>query len=381
MSIEQTLVRMAIGGHGYFAQDDIQHLHEAAQEIASLRRTRDDLHEANNRYLERARAAEAEIRRRDENTEDVKQRVQQGLRDKVTSSSDLAKTIADLGKFIDMIEARAMAVDGPVTPFCEELHAASAAEKERFQVILSKLYQFRNCWQMVGPAPLVTPEWVQEKAALEDGLDPTTGARPIGWRCFHCDDYFTSEHSARLHFGAQDGDMPACQIKAGAEGSLLTALRRAESELSDAWASIHNESTEAAKAYYAQQSRHGEQLRAAEELGYERGLRDGMTEITKGGREPATGKAIDPNWSQAWKTICEVFHALGYPRVDEHEHTAVISSIAGRADSLDFIEMLIEVEKHSGFLIDENELPSFKECTIGDVVRLLAAKMAKAGAA
>lgn len=264
MSIEQTLVRMAIGGHGYFAQDDIRHLHEAAKEIASLRRTRDDLHDANNRYLERAREAEAEIRRRDENTEDVKQRVQQIMRDKVTSSSDLAETIADLGKFIDMIEARAMAVDGPVTSFCEELHAASVAEKERFQEILGKLYQFRKCW--VKP-PLVTPEWAREKAALEDGLDPTTG------------------------------------------------------------------------------------------------------------------RAVDPNWSQAWKTICEVFHALGYPRVDEYEHTAVISSIARSADSLDFVEMLIEVEKHSGFLIDENELPSFKECTIGDVVRLLAAKMAKEGAA
>ncbi|MGN7710808.1 hypothetical protein [Agrobacterium radiobacter] len=94
------------------------------------------------------------------------------------------------------------------------------------------------------------------------------------WRCFHCDEVFTTEHDARLHFGMDQCSDPACKIKLGAEKSLLVALRRAETELQDAWAAIHNENTEAAKAYYAQQSRHGEQLRAAEELGFERGIAD-----------------------------------------------------------------------------------------------------------
>lgn len=94
------------------------------------------------------------------------------------------------------------------------------------------------------------------------------------WRCFHCDEVFTDEHSAKLHFGMDQCSDPACVIKMGAEKSLLVALRKAENELADAWAAIHNESTEAAKAYYAQQSRHGEQLRAAEEYGYEIGIRD-----------------------------------------------------------------------------------------------------------
>lgn len=256
----------------------MQTLDMATDGIEQLKRHRDDLLEANNRYLERARAAETEIMRRDEKTEDTKQRVQQILRDKVTSSSDLAETIGALGKFIDMIEARAMAVDGPVTPFCEELHAASDLEKSQFQAILSKLYQFRNAWvknPLVAPKlverlkkkPLVTPEWVQKKAALEDGHDPTTG------------------------------------------------------------------------------------------------------------------KPFDPNWPKAWKTVAEVFHELGYLDIERYEDSAVISSIAGNADSLDFVEMLIELEKCSGHLIDESELPHFKICTIGDVVGLLAAKMAKAGAA
>lgn len=219
---------------GYFparAVVDVDRLAHAAtrahKEIIALRRTRDDLQEANNRYLERARAAEAEISRRDEKTKSAKQRVQDILRDKVTASSDLADTIAELGKFVDMIEARAMAVDGPVTPFCEELHAASDLEKSQFQAILSKLYKFRNAW---AKKPLVTKEWVKCKAALEGDHDCTTGARPIGWRCFHCDEYFTSENSARLHFGATDGDLPACRIKAGAEGSMLEALIRRDHE-------------------------------------------------------------------------------------------------------------------------------------------------------
>ncbi len=101
-------------------------------------------------------------------------------------------------------------------------------------------------------------------------------SRPPGWRCFHCDEVFFTANDARLHFGMDQCSDPACKIKMGAEKSLLVALRRAETELQDAWAAIHNENTEAAKAYYAQQSRHGEQLRAAEELGFERGIKDSM---------------------------------------------------------------------------------------------------------
>lgn len=104
-------------------------------------------------------------------------------------------------------------------------------------------------------------------------------SRPTGWRCFHCDEVFFTANDARLHFGMDQCSDPACKIKMGAEKSLLVALRRAETELQDAWAAIHNENTEAAKAYYAQQSRHGEQLRAAEELGFERGINDSTAHI------------------------------------------------------------------------------------------------------
>ena len=68
-----------------------------------------------------------------------------------------------------------------------------------------------------------------------------------GWRCFHCDETFATEHAARLHFGADESASPACQIK-GSEGGLLEALRHAEKDAADAWFAIHNESADASKA-------------------------------------------------------------------------------------------------------------------------------------
>lgn len=101
---------------------------------------------------------------------------------------------------------------------------------------------------------------------------------PHGWTCFHCGETFQTSGAARDHFGFEPSAEPGCRIKAGGERGLLSALRRAEKDAADAWAAIQAESTEAAKAYRAQASRHHEQLIAAEEAGYERGLADGRSE-------------------------------------------------------------------------------------------------------
>lgn len=94
-----------------------------------------------------------------------------------------------------------------------------------------------------------------------------------GWTCFHCGDHFTASAAARLHFG-HDETAPACKIK-GAEGSLLKALRDAEQQADEHLQMMHDESTEAAKAYHALRCRSEQSIRAAEELGYARGLADG----------------------------------------------------------------------------------------------------------
>jgi flagellar biosynthesis/type III secretory pathway protein FliH len=97
------------------------------------------------------------------------------------------------------------------------------------------------------------------------------------WRCYHCDELFTSERCAREHFGRDEGSTPACIIK-GADGGLLRALRDAEEQADNAIQMMHDESTDAAKAYHQQRCRHAQALMAAEEAGYERGLADGRSE-------------------------------------------------------------------------------------------------------
>ncbi|MFC4255423.1 hypothetical protein GRI97_08280 [Altererythrobacter xixiisoli] len=105
---------------------------------------------------------------------------------------------------------------------------------------------------------------------------PIVQAEPA-WTCFHCGDTFTDPTAARLHFGRDERSEAACTIKAGAERSLLRALRNAEQQADDAVQAMHDESTDAARAYHQQRCRHADALIAAEELGYERGLADGST--------------------------------------------------------------------------------------------------------
>lgn len=104
--------------------------------------------------------------------------------------------------------------------------------------------------------------------------DMTYLAPEHGWTCFHCGDTFTTYGAARDHFGFEPGLSPACRIKAGAEKGLLMALRRAEQDAANAWAALHDEGSDAVKAYRAAVARHSRQLIEAEQLGYERGLND-----------------------------------------------------------------------------------------------------------
>lgn len=106
----------------------------------------------------------------------------------------------------------------------------------------------------------------------------TRAVPPGGWTCFHCEETFLDEHSAQMHFGYDDRSEPACLIKAGAERSMLEALRRLEAENTRLREDLSQENTESAKAYWSQQARHQNQLRVVEELGYQRGLEDSRRE-------------------------------------------------------------------------------------------------------
>jgi hypothetical protein len=100
-----------------------------------------------------------------------------------------------------------------------------------------------------------------------------------GFTCFHCGETFTTPGSARDHFGFDPSADPACRIKIGAERGLVMALRRAERDLEDMRRAVADEATDSAKYYYAQSTRHHQQLMAVEEAGYEKGLADGRAEI------------------------------------------------------------------------------------------------------
>jgi len=97
-----------------------------------------------------------------------------------------------------------------------------------------------------------------------------------GWQCFHCGEIFETVGGARDHFGFDQSSDPACRIKLGAERGLLMALREAEKSASEAWGKLHNESSDAVVAMRAMDGRHRKQFEAAENLGYERGLRDAI---------------------------------------------------------------------------------------------------------
>lgn len=100
------------------------------------------------------------------------------------------------------------------------------------------------------------------------------------WRCFHCDDVFTTVGAASDHFGPHPAATPGCVIdKILPEGGtntqrglgLLMALRKAEAELMR----YGSEDTDLHRAMHRQDCEYRQALIREEEKGYARGLRDG----------------------------------------------------------------------------------------------------------
>lgn len=92
------------------------------------------------------------------------------------------------------------------------------------------------------------------------------------WRCFFCDEIFTTRGLAAEHFGTEVGcdyPTPACQIKAH-EGHLVHYIRKLETEIG-VWSS---ESHDMQKAIVALESSVADEVRRAEEKGYARGVED-----------------------------------------------------------------------------------------------------------
>jgi hypothetical protein len=94
----------------------------------------------------------------------------------------------------------------------------------------------------------------------------------LGCSSRYCGETFTTPGSARDHFGAYQDATPGCiiRVQLGEERGLLMALRRAEAEL----ARYRAEDSDTDRAMHGMRADHARALIRAEELGYERGLRD-----------------------------------------------------------------------------------------------------------
>lgn len=153
-----------------------------------------------------------------------------------------------------------------------ELFLAGHAHAEK--QFLDVLIRDRDTWA----AQLKKAETDFLRAVAErDALSAQRKEAESGWKCFHCGEVFINEACARAHFGRSEQNASACVIKAGAEGSMLIALRDAESHAADAWAKLHEDGCEARMALVTTHARHQQNLQAAECLGYERGLKDYST--------------------------------------------------------------------------------------------------------
>ena len=87
------------------------------------------------------------------------------------------------------------------------------------------------------------------------------------WRCFHCDEVFTTVEAAGEHFGPNCICSPACQID-------IAEYRRME----EVHARHVAEDSEMGRKFHGMRADHMRDLIAEEQKGYDKGLADGRKE-------------------------------------------------------------------------------------------------------
>lgn len=92
---------------------------------------------------------------------------------------------------------------------------------------------------------------------------PEVSTQALPWRCFHCEEVFTDQESAALHFGTSERQDPACKIDVAEYRAMEERMVRYNEEDSDLHRAIH-----------AAESKGANDARRAEETGYARGLAD-----------------------------------------------------------------------------------------------------------
>ncbi len=95
------------------------------------------------------------------------------------------------------------------------------------------------------------------------------------WRCFHCDEVFTDKNAAREHFGSTELDEPGCKMLAKGELELLRDYR----DMAARWQRCVSEDCEASRIYHSMSAKIATAERAAEQRGYDKGLKDGEARL------------------------------------------------------------------------------------------------------
>jgi hypothetical protein len=89
------------------------------------------------------------------------------------------------------------------------------------------------------------------------------------WRCFHCDEVFTSFRCASIHFGASEAATPACKLKSY-EVHLVEHIRALEDQLQ----AYRVEDGHILRSIYSLEADHRQALVKAEQAGYDKGVAD-----------------------------------------------------------------------------------------------------------
>lgn len=92
------------------------------------------------------------------------------------------------------------------------------------------------------------------------------------WTCFHCDETFIDPDEARIHFGTHPDATPACIIHGSALHGLAVRVRELERQI----VAMQDESDPVSVYWYEIQGKHRQEVKDAEQKGYDRGLTDGM---------------------------------------------------------------------------------------------------------
>lgn len=94
------------------------------------------------------------------------------------------------------------------------------------------------------------------------------------WKCFHCDETFHTVKDAAMHFGEDEACEPMCNIRPAAVREMMKQL-----------ISYMDEDTELHRQLTSMRYGHSDELRKAEEKGYDKAVQDCLRQFHEWGQK------------------------------------------------------------------------------------------------